>query len=260
MKSTKTSFQRKLAIHGFRVTENSHNFYALLEFDITNLRKKLRTRRQNGKEGTLFSFFIKAIAECLKLFPDFNSMINLKKTTTFSDVDIAVPVEIMNENETYNRQLVLRNVERMSIGEIEKRINKCKREKHTSKSYIPSPFVQKIFSFLPDFFIATLFKLLTSNHGFVKKYSGTAFVTSVSMFTNVPGFIIPYIGKPKAVSFAIGSVCKKPLVVENKIEIRETVNITAVFNHDIVDGAPAARFINKLRNFIESDYDTFLTD
>ena len=88
----------------------------------------------------------------------------------------------------------------------------------------------------------------------VKKLSGTAFVTSVSMFSNVPGFIIPYIGKPKSCSFAIGSVYKKPIVKNNEITIREIVNITAIFNHDMIDGAPAARFINQLRKYIEIDY------
>jgi len=67
---------RKLSMYGFQVTENSHNFYALLEFDITNLRKYLREKRTSGKSGSLFSFMLKAIGQCLSLFPDFNSMIN----------------------------------------------------------------------------------------------------------------------------------------------------------------------------------------
>lgn len=37
-------------------------------------------------------------------------------------------------------------------------------------------------------------------------------------------------------------------------ELREILNITAVFNHDIMDGAPAAWFINRLKRYIESDY------
>jgi pyruvate/2-oxoglutarate dehydrogenase complex dihydrolipoamide acyltransferase (E2) component len=48
---------------------------------------------------------------------------------------------------------------------------------------------------------------------------------------------------------------KKPVVAGKKIEIREMVNITAVFNHDIIDGAPAARFINRLRTIIEKEYE-----
>ena len=74
------------------------------------------------------------------------------------------------------------------------------------------------------------------------------------MFSTIPGYIIPYIGGPKASAFAIGSITKKPIVIKDKIEIREVINITAVFNHDIIDGAPAARFINRLRTIIEKEY------
>ena len=53
---------------------------------------------------------------------------------------------------------------------------------------------------------------------------------------------------------------KKPVVKNNQIQIREMMNITATFNHDLVDGAPAARFINKLRKYIEFDYQYFFSD
>jgi len=52
--------------------------------------------------------------------------------------------------------------------------------------------------------------------------------------------------------FAIGGITKKPGVINDKIEIREFLTITVLFNHDVVDGAPAARFVNKLKKLIES--------
>ena len=51
---------------------------------------------------------------------------------------------------------------------------------------------------------------------------------------------------------------KKPVVIRDEIRIREILNITAVFNHDVVDGAPSARFINRLRRYIETDYTQLL--
>lgn len=254
MKTRKVSEFRKLSIYGFQVTENSHNFYALLEFDITDLRKYLRERRASGKSGSFFSFMLKAIGRCLTVFPDFNSMINLKRISTFDEVDISVPVEIMKNNEIFNKQLVIRNIDRKTIAEIDVEINECKKSDSNEKSYVASSFYQKLITVLPNFIIKPLFNLLITNHKMVKELSGTAFVTSVSMFSNVPGFIIPYIGKPKSCSFAIGSVYKKPVVKNDMVIIREIVNITAIFNHDSIDGAPAARFINQLRKFIEIDF------
>ncbi len=124
-----------------------------------------------GSGGSLFAFMLKAIGKCLEEYPEFNSMINIKRKTTFSEVDIDIPIEVNADGELYNKQ--------------------C---------------------------------------------------------------IIPYAGGPKAVSFAVGSIVKKPVVKNDEIVVREIINITAAFNHDLVDGAPAARLINRLRRYIEHDY------
>jgi pyruvate/2-oxoglutarate dehydrogenase complex dihydrolipoamide acyltransferase (E2) component len=42
--------------------------------------------------------------------------------------------------------------------------------------------------------------------------------------------------------------------VDGRIEVREYLNMTVSVDHDIVDGAPAARFVNELRELIESGY------
>lgn len=116
----------------------------------------------------------------------------------------------------------------------------------------------KVLLALPKGIVLCIFKQLMKDHKKVKEMSGTIFVTSVSMVSTVPGFIIPYMGGPKAVSIAIGSTDKKAKVIHNEIAIREIISITAVFNHDLVDGAPAARFINKLRQYIEKNYDEII--
>ena len=121
-------------------------------------------------------------------------------------------------------------------------------------SSMASKFGQTLITSLPKSIVLFIFRRILKNHKLVKKYSGTVFVTSVSMFSNVPGFVIPFAGGPKAASFAVGSVVKKPVVKRDEIRIREIVNLTAIFNHDLVDGAPAARFINCLRRYIEHDY------
>ena len=55
MKTMKTSIDRKLSIYGFDAVNNGHNIYALLEFDITDLRKYLR-----GKPAKKLIYFAKA--------------------------------------------------------------------------------------------------------------------------------------------------------------------------------------------------------
>jgi len=52
----------------------------------------------------------------------------------------------------------------------------------------------------------------------------------------------------------LGGIAEKPGVVDGRIEIREYLSMTLSFDHDIVDGAPAARFTHRLKELIESGY------
>jgi pyruvate/2-oxoglutarate dehydrogenase complex dihydrolipoamide acyltransferase (E2) component len=249
----KTSAYRKLSMYGFDLVNGSHNFHALLEFDITDLRKRLRQERRAGRGGSLFAFLLKAIGKCLELHPELNSMIDYRNTTTFEDVDISIPIELTDGGHIRNRQYVIRNINAKSVGEIADEIDGAKRQVDGQAEYgLPGPALAVI-ARLPKRFVLWGLRMVMRDHQRIKALSGTIFVTSVSMFSNVPGYVIPYIGGPKAVSVAIGSTLHKPMVVDGAIAIREMINVTAVFNHDLVDGAPAARFINRLRKYIERE-------
>lgn len=254
MKRRKTTDSRKLSIYGFRLVENGHNFYALLDFDVTELREYLRIKRREGGGGSLFAFLLKAIAKCLQEFPEFNAMVDLRKTTYFETVDIGVPIEVENDEGIVNRQYIVRNAADKSIGEISAEIDAAKENKDRQEGFILSRAMRALIPRLPGFAVSWLFRALAGNHGKVRELSGSVFVTSVSMFSTAPGYVIPYVGGPKASSFAIGSVAQKPVARKGGVVVREMLNITAVFNHDIIDGAPAARFINRLKRYIESDY------
>src|SRR6056297_277107 len=258
LKREKTSVFRKLSMYGFEMVNGGHTFYGLLEFDVSDLRKELRAQRSNGAGGSLFSFMLKAIGKCLEEYPEFNSMINTKHKTTFHEVDIDIPIEVHKGNEIYNKQCIIRNINEKTLQQVDKEIEQAKRTTGEEKSYMASKFGQKLITLLPKFIVLFMFRHILKNHESVKKHSGTIFVTSVSMFSTTPGYIIPYTGGPKAVSLALGSVAKKPVVKHNEVQIREMINITAAFNHDLVDGAPAARFINRLRRYIEKDYRSFI--
>ncbi len=72
------------------------------------------------------------------------------------------------------------------------------------------------------------------------------------MFKNNPGR--PLIDTTYPVALAIGSIVKKPWNHRGNIELREILHMTVLINHDVVDGAPAARFIRKLIKKLEEGY------
>jgi pyruvate/2-oxoglutarate dehydrogenase complex dihydrolipoamide acyltransferase (E2) component len=50
----------------------------------------------------------------------------------------------------------------------------------------------------------------------------------------------------------VGGISEQSRVLASQIVSREALNLTLSFDHDIVDGAPAARFANTLQELIES--------
>jgi pyruvate/2-oxoglutarate dehydrogenase complex dihydrolipoamide acyltransferase (E2) component len=52
----------------------------------------------------------------------------------------------------------------------------------------------------------------------------------------------------------LGGIAEKPVVIDGQIEIRECLSITVSFDHDIIDGAPAARFTERFKDLIELPY------
>ncbi|MDX9773136.1 MAG: 2-oxo acid dehydrogenase subunit E2 [Bacteroidales bacterium] len=70
------------------------------------------------------------------------------------------------------------------------------------------------------------------------------------MIARVNGWFIHRSVHP--VSFGIGSVIKKPVVVNDEVKVREILNMTILVDHDLVDGALMVHLLKDLTNSIES--------
>ena len=92
---------------------------------------------------------------------------------------------------------------------------------------------------------------------FVKKFAmGTVGVTAVGMLgaKNHRGWPLPV--SPWTLTVAIGAFFRAPAVVEgDRIEARDFLPATLCFDHDIVDGGPAARYTHRLCELIESGFE-----
>jgi pyruvate/2-oxoglutarate dehydrogenase complex dihydrolipoamide acyltransferase (E2) component len=77
-------------------------------------------------------------------------------------------------------------------------------------------------------------------------------ITAVGMFGEGAGWGIPV--SFQSINVTVGGIGKKPGVVDGRIEIREYLCLTLSFDHDIIDGAPAARFTRRLKALLEEGY------
>jgi pyruvate dehydrogenase E2 component (dihydrolipoamide acetyltransferase) len=61
----------------------------------------------------------------------------------------------------------------------------------------------------------------------------------------------PIINPPQCAILGVGRIVKKPAVVQDQVVPRHRVALSLTFDHRIVDGAPAARFLDTVRTYVE---------
>ena len=82
---------------------------------------------------------------------------------------------------------------------------------------------------------------------------GTFTITNLGMF-DIDGFT-PIINQPQAAILGIGRIISKPVVgADNEIVAREMMALSLSFDHRIVDGGPAARFLQRIKQLIERPF------
>ncbi len=65
----------------------------------------------------------------------------------------------------------------------------------------------------------------------------------------------PIINPPQVAILGVGRLIRKPVVTgDDRISVRTMLGLSLTFDHRLVDGAPAARFLGRIRQFIESPY------
>jgi pyruvate dehydrogenase E2 component (dihydrolipoamide acetyltransferase) len=78
---------------------------------------------------------------------------------------------------------------------------------------------------------------------------GSFTLTNFGAMGGIFGF--PIIHHPEVAILGLGKILEKPLVVEGKIEIRKVLPLSLSFDHRVVDGAEAVRFMNTVIEFLE---------
>jgi pyruvate dehydrogenase E2 component (dihydrolipoamide acetyltransferase) len=81
---------------------------------------------------------------------------------------------------------------------------------------------------------------------------GTFTLTNLGMY-DILAFT-PVINLPEAAILGVGCITPRPVVRDGQIVARQMLMLSLVFDHRVVDGAPAARFLQYIKNLIEEPY------
>ena len=81
---------------------------------------------------------------------------------------------------------------------------------------------------------------------------GTFTITNLGNF-GVDTFT-PIINPPESAILGVGRILKKPVVRNDEIVIRSMLMLSLTFDHRVIDGAPAAQFLQTISNYIQDPY------
>jgi pyruvate/2-oxoglutarate dehydrogenase complex dihydrolipoamide acyltransferase (E2) component len=235
------SVQRKPMIHG------------LLEVDVTKAREFLHEHKARTGESLSFTAFI---ITCLaRAVDEHKSMQAYRKGSThlvlFDEVDVATLIEREMAGQKQPIPYIIRAANTKTFREIHDEIRAAQVERVEQaweglKDFGWLPFVVFRLSWPLFWWLKGRFPSVQ------KKYGGTVGVSAVGMFGTGAGWGIPV--NDYTLELTLGGITEKPGVVDGHIAIREYLCLTLSFNHDVIDGAPAARFTGRLKELIESGY------
>jgi pyruvate/2-oxoglutarate dehydrogenase complex dihydrolipoamide acyltransferase (E2) component len=235
----------------FRSVQRKPMMHGLLDVDVTRARTYLREYKAKTGESLSFTAFL---ITCLAKAVEENKAVQAyrqgsKRLILFEEVDVYTPIEHDMAGQKQVIPYVIRAANRKTVREIHQEIRAAQVQDVTKA-------LMRVQS-LPTLLFKPYLRIFTwrgRTHPQVwKKAVGTIGITAVGMFENGAGWGIP-IAPPTPFMLTVGGISEKPGVVDGQIAIRDYLSLTISFDHDIVDGAPAARFTKRLKELIESGY------
>ncbi len=242
---------RQIIVEAGRMGSRRALIHGLLEIDVTRARTALHEHKARTGETLSFTAFIvasfaKAIDQDRRVqaYQDWH-----RRLIIFDEVDVVTLIE--TERGGVALPHIIRAANRKSFREIHAEIRAIQTSPVRSEQR--SSLLMRLAPYVPSFFRQMFYRLLRKSPHRLKRYSGTCLVTSVGMFGQGSGWGFGFLPL-HTLGLTVGGIAQKPGVIEGRIEIREYLSLTITFDHDIVDGAPAARFAQRLKELLENGY------
>jgi pyruvate/2-oxoglutarate dehydrogenase complex dihydrolipoamide acyltransferase (E2) component len=237
----------------FRSAHHTPMMHGLLEVDVTRARAFLRDHQANTGESLSFTAFLIA---CLGKAIDEHKAVQAfrlgsKRLILFEEVDVYTLIERDVAGQELPMPSIIRAANRKTVPEIHHEIRAAQVQDVET--------VVKWLQFQP----ALLFRPFFWGFSWIgrrypqlwKKYVGTVGITAVGMFGKGAGWGIP--PALPTLMMTVGGIGEKLVLVDGQIVMRDYLSLTISFDHEIIDGAPAARFTERLKELIESGYGLF---
>ncbi|UXH44524.1 2-oxo acid dehydrogenase subunit E2 [Rossellomorea vietnamensis] len=217
-----SGIRKAIASNMVRSKHEAPHAWTMMEVDVTNLvdyRNSLKTefKQREGFNLTFFAFFVKAVAQALKEYPQINSMWAGDKIVQKKDINLSIAVA--TDDALYVP--VIKNADEKTIKGIAREITELAGKVRSGK--------------------------LTSQD----MQGGTFTVNNTGSFGSVQSMGI--INYPQAAILQVESIVKRPVVMNNgMIAVRDMVNLCMSLDHRVLDGLVCGRFLQRVKEILEN--------
>jgi pyruvate/2-oxoglutarate dehydrogenase complex dihydrolipoamide acyltransferase (E2) component len=221
--------------------------YGLVDVDVTTA---IRLLASCDPPGSLTAFVVACVARAAAAHPEVHAYRNWRgQLVTHRHVDVGTMVEISTPQGPFAIPHVLRDADVRGVPELTSELRRVKRQPSASSSgrwlERAAPAATRIPGAIPAMYA------VMSRSVVARQRIGTVAVTSVGMFAGGGGFGVTSLTL-MSLEVIVGGVSKRPRVVDGQVRVRDVLDLTLAIDHNVVDGAPAARFAAGFRELLES--------
>lgn len=213
--------RQRIAEHMVLSKRTSPHVYSVEEADVSGLvalRTKLKDKfeQETGTKLTYMPFFIRAAVEALRAFPTVNSSIDGTNLVMHKECNIGMAVSL----DWGLIVPVIKNAEEKNFLGLGRAVNDLA-ERARSKKLKPDEVMESTFS-----------------------------ITNPGIFGGLFG--LPVINQPNVAILGLGTIEKRPVVIDDAIAIRSMVYLTLSYDHRVVDGAVAHQFMSHVKRTLQN--------
>jgi pyruvate/2-oxoglutarate dehydrogenase complex dihydrolipoamide acyltransferase (E2) component len=238
---------RRLVVGAMRAGRRVAPMYGLLDLDVTEARRRCRAATP---PLSFTAFVVACAARAAAAHPDVHAYRDWRgRVVRHRYVDVGTLLEIAGPDGPLPLAHLIRDADVRSVSDISAELRAIKAEPTASLSGRLLRRAGPVAFHLPGA-VGGFYWLLARSIR-MRRIAGTVSVTSVGMFAGGGGFAISF-PTPITLGLVVGGVSPRPRAVDGAVEIRDVLELTVMVDHNVVDGAPAARFGAELRRLIES--------
>jgi pyruvate/2-oxoglutarate dehydrogenase complex dihydrolipoamide acyltransferase (E2) component len=227
-------------------TKRKHIIHGLVEIDVTNAQQLMRRREAAGEDLSFTAFLIHAVARAVDEDRIMHAYRRRGRLILFDDVDVNTQIEAAVGGQRIVQSLLIRSANHKSVEQLSSEIRAGQHHSAQSGRRYRGALA---FLSLPRPVRALTWRLVLRNPEWFKRLGGTVGISSVGMFGPAGGWGIPI--APPTLMITVGGIATKPRYVDGELQARELLDLTISVDHEVVDGAPAARFARRLAELIE---------